>query len=961
MDEFILDRLERLISPDPGIAAANLTAHLDTILSLISFSAMQPVAEKALSFIDRLLHNSDRFQIDLLEAGGLNALMACTIRWINEPSMALKAFSLIDMIMVQVDLLTDEQMQTLVQVIGMCLENQSMPFLYQAVDLLKKCSVCAKHARVFVRRGGLRSLLSLMRINHLDITVHVVKILKTLADNGLIQHSDLSAANRQQLIKFLESCGASRAKSQAADSQDAPGLKDKPNTTKHDDSDQLDVNVIRNAAIKIFKEIQSETKPIRPIAEKKVVKPVVEVAKPKPEQPKPASAPKKSVESKPTVSRSKQTQIVKPKPSPNVLIPKTQPISQPKTVASDPNPATVAKETAAKREEIARQQAAEKERIEWEAFVARIERAIEGLDSEQFFLRVDASASLRKLLSQRDVPDHLCEKIVLAIMPRLDDAGKYIALSLETDKRVIMADLTLPKSLIGCLQSYNMTVIENALRALAPFAADSAHTQMLLKCNLLKEVSVIMSNRTELLQQAAKTVIGHLQKLGGEHLIRDHSTSIFERAFAATRCELKFSDNLEEMAMEIEIPTSQIEKFTKHFNKDTMAAEIDKIHGETDRSEAIIGIDLIICEHSIESLVSRVAALENVGNMRDKEVSAIHDCIVAFINETQNKFDALSDRIEQKFYESCESKFEIIESRILAVIRDELSFIKSLPQKLSQISLSPAAISVAVATGTFEQESPQRRISSAGSSKSPSNGATTTTLLTKTPSLKAGSSSSPATPTTTFKDQSIETIEGEAGHEGAHRTASKSRQRSSASERKSVSFGDLANNGLEDLDDDVPAKRVSIGRIDAKKEKEVIIHSEFVRRGSSGSGGALAGRNAVPSTAGNAQKHSSPPSHGSQEWHDAAMHMDDEEASYADEDRLNLSTEAHRASHPELSSATHDHNDHNDHDDYEDKNMHRPSISTDKHPSAINAAKSQPVSAENPWADAQMRSSEPEF
>lgn len=62
--------------------------------------------------------------------------------------------------------------------------------------------------------------------------------------------------------------------------------------------------------------------------------------------------------------------------------------------------------------------------------------------------------------------------------------------------------------------------------------------------------------------------------------------SLFERGFAATRCELKFSDMLNELAMEVEIPNTQIvrldlsqAKFEKYFIGKALATEIDKLHG----------------------------------------------------------------------------------------------------------------------------------------------------------------------------------------------------------------------------------------------------------------------------------------------------------------------------------------------------------------------------------------------
>ncbi|KAI8917792.1 hypothetical protein DFJ77DRAFT_457837, partial [Powellomyces hirtus] len=55
--------------------------------------------------------------------------------------------------------------------------------------------------------------------------------------------------------------------------------------------------------------------------------------------------------------------------------------------------------------------------------------------------------------------------------------------------------------------------------------------------------------------------------------------SIFERAFGATRCEMKFSESLEDFGFEVEVPTSEVEKFQKFFKGKALAQEIDMLHG----------------------------------------------------------------------------------------------------------------------------------------------------------------------------------------------------------------------------------------------------------------------------------------------------------------------------------------------------------------------------------------------
>nr|KAJ3420991.1 hypothetical protein HK105_004762 [Polyrhizophydium stewartii] len=174
--------------------------------------------------------------------------------------------------------------------------------------------------------------------------------------------------------------------------------------------------------------------------------------------------------------------------------------------------------------------------------------------------------------------------------------------------------------------------------------------------------------------------------------------SLFERAFGATRCELKFSDFLDQMAMEVEIPNTEIDKFTKYFTRDTLAAEIDKIHGiepalrhfrDIERTQEVAWNHTYDVKSSLEALSTRIGFLESCGTAREKEVGAIVEMAATLMRDMSIKFDTLTQRLDEKVYAQCESKLEIVENGIIDVIRNELSFIKSLPLKLSQISSAP--------------------------------------------------------------------------------------------------------------------------------------------------------------------------------------------------------------------------------------------------------------------------------
>ncbi|KAJ3257875.1 hypothetical protein HK103_004166 [Boothiomyces macroporosus] len=170
---------------------------------------------------------------------------------------------------------------------------------------------------------------------------------------------------------------------------------------------------------------------------------------------------------------------------------------------------------------------------------------------------------------------------------------------------------------------------------------------------------------------------------------------IFERAFGATRCELKISDSLDVFAMEIEIPNDQIEKFTKLFKGKTLTAEIDKIHGiepsicswtdcrfgnlrKTHGSTLAHtngNIRLTKEKSSAENIRKRLEGLENVSISRQKEVDAMKEMYINITKDISKKFDDLCHKIDMKVYNSCGSKFDSMESKIMKLLHEELTLL----------------------------------------------------------------------------------------------------------------------------------------------------------------------------------------------------------------------------------------------------------------------------------------------
>ncbi|KAJ3032417.1 hypothetical protein HDV00_007550 [Rhizophlyctis rosea] len=164
--------------------------------------------------------------------------------------------------------------------------------------------------------------------------------------------------------------------------------------------------------------------------------------------------------------------------------------------------------------------------------------------------------------------------------------------------------------------------------------------------------------------------------------------AVFERGFAATRCEMKWSESLEEFGFEVEVPNEQVEKFSKYFKSKNLTEEIDKIHGidpiSMNRRDAKL-LDLkktmgttlkdTNVRSSISTLQTRFDSLALVGATRDKEVRAIADHFATLQKDMTKKFDDLSARIGNKIYENVGKKFGNIEREIMEVVREELSFL----------------------------------------------------------------------------------------------------------------------------------------------------------------------------------------------------------------------------------------------------------------------------------------------
>ncbi|KAJ3173712.1 hypothetical protein HDU88_002801 [Geranomyces variabilis] len=181
--------------------------------------------------------------------------------------------------------------------------------------------------------------------------------------------------------------------------------------------------------------------------------------------------------------------------------------------------------------------------------------------------------------------------------------------------------------------------------------------------------------------------------------------SIFERSFGATRCEMKFSDSLEDFGFEVEVPNTEVEKFKKFFKGKALAQEIDMLHGidplTTSRRDAklvnmkkTLGSTLQETDvrSSIEVLTKRFKALEQVGVNRDREVSAIQDQF-AFMQTTMLKrFDDTGARFQSKMEDAVWKKMGVVEKEIRDSVQQDLAVLNMNPMEKQVMTPAAAAL-----------------------------------------------------------------------------------------------------------------------------------------------------------------------------------------------------------------------------------------------------------------------------
>ncbi|KAJ3414188.1 DEAD H (Asp-Glu-Ala-Asp His) box helicase 11 [Chytridiales sp. JEL 0842] len=136
--------------------------------------------------------------------------------------------------------------------------------------------------------------------------------------------------------------------------------------------------------------------------------------------------------------------------------------------------------------------------------------------------------------------------------------------------------------------------------------------------------------------------------------------ALFEKAFAACKCSIKFSDALDQFGVEMEVPNSNVAKLEKDMKGRNILQEIDKLHGlsPVTRTYDVKVLHLTKTmgstvsastpRSSLEALQARIRGLEQCTQNRMKEVTAIKEQWEFLKGQIESKMDALEKRALSK-------------------------------------------------------------------------------------------------------------------------------------------------------------------------------------------------------------------------------------------------------------------------------------------------------------------------
>ncbi|KAJ3050124.1 hypothetical protein HK097_008900 [Rhizophlyctis rosea] len=146
------------------------------------------------------------------------------------------------------------------------------------------------------------------------------------------------------------------------------------------------------------------------------------------------------------------------------------------------------------------------------------------LSSTEFHIRAEAAAILRGVTGKGGIPLNLCELIILALIPRLEDEDHIVAhccsivanLASNAENLNITVQNGIIPPLVRVLRVYSIAVLERCLAAVKWYASDATCTKALLDAGALKELRTLVHSDNEAVRRDARDAYEFLVQFGGE-------------------------------------------------------------------------------------------------------------------------------------------------------------------------------------------------------------------------------------------------------------------------------------------------------------------------------------------------------------------------------------------------------------------------------------------------------------
>ncbi|KAJ3326222.1 hypothetical protein HDV06_000098 [Boothiomyces sp. JEL0866] len=431
--------------------------------------------------------------------------------------------------------------------------------------LFSKFTSMEELAKEFVRRGGLRIILSMLKIKHMNIVFQSILILMNLARFGLIQSAEFSKSTRQQLINFLSTVTPKESKPKVVTAKVPSVAK----IIKKKVLNILDTNPHRPAVTPIpssnltqKKNLQmsdhssSESLPnlpkVIPIVDSKETKMSAHIPKLSRKSEKLSKMPNTQTTPNPRPenkregkkSKEKVKSLIDPKP----LTPKS-----PKKQSELPKSSMSFKQSSFSLNNRFSEMSVHQLELEVEHFQTpdpkiQIDEELQNLiitligsmNSENLPTRLDAIYQLQRILSSSEISVSLCKILSENVIDRLSDD---VRITLQTCKMLfylsgkeamqqVLFETEIIAKLVEIIGGYNLVCIEHALWALLPYCNSVRRVKELTELEIIPKLAVVLNSGIENIRVYCQTLLKKIAEYGDENICKEMDYALLENPWA---------------------------------------------------------------------------------------------------------------------------------------------------------------------------------------------------------------------------------------------------------------------------------------------------------------------------------------------------------------------------------------------------------------------------------------------